>query len=138
MYFDSQKTYPVLPKSGVTHLRIYNGYDCKLTVTANLDNNSPKFEIEALSAYENKNLKVNRQKTVYYSITTTNCSDFTPIENKIFRLREQEAISYYVHNGSIEFEDNSDKSSNGFPTIRFKNNIHTYMQYFMVLIYCNM
>ncbi|XP_077302122.1 peptide transporter family 1 [Arctopsyche grandis] len=120
-----EKTYPVLPTSGITHLRMYNGYDCKMTVTANLDNENQKFEIEALSAYENKNIQVNGQKTVSYSITGTNCSDFTPIENNNFRLKEQEAISYFVYNGSIEFEDNSDKSSNGFPIIRVLKNFDT-------------
>lgn len=113
----------MLPGAGESHLRLYNGYDCDLKVTAIQDDDEYKFTLAALSAYENKTIYVDRQRTLHYSILSDDnegCPDLKPIKNKPFILQEKKANSHFVSDCEVEiFIDDSDKSSKGYPVVRY-------------------
>ncbi|XP_077302119.1 peptide transporter family 1-like [Arctopsyche grandis] len=122
-----EKTYPVLPGAGGSHLRMYNGYDCDLKVTSTVIDDEYTFMLKALSAYENKTIPVNQELILDYTITPSdsqNCPNFVPIPSTQFKLEERTAISHYISDlgDPVVFIDESDKSSKGYPVVRLLKN----------------
>lgn len=117
-------TYAVMPQAGESQLRIFNGMPCEYNVQTEVPNHDT-FILKSMEMFEEKYIAVNGNKSFTYTFTsnTPGCADFTDR----FELEEYKQISYLVNNRDGEpklfrYEDNTDKSSKGFPMFRVLGN----------------
>ncbi|CAH0729496.1 unnamed protein product, partial [Brenthis ino] len=111
----SQKTtYPELPQSGFSQLRIFNGNPCSISI--HNDQQNIIYTIPSLSHYTNKHIRVKEIEELQFSIGG-NCIEPT---NEVFTLKENKAMSFYINGINVfRFEENVDKSKSGLPVVRF-------------------
>lgn len=117
-------TYAVLPKAGESQLRIFNGMPCNYTVQTDVPNHA-NFVLNSMEMFEEKYIAVNGNKSYTYTFSsgTPGCTGFSDT----FLLEEYKQISYLVNNRAgkpdlFRYEDNTDKSSKGYPMFRVLGN----------------
>ncbi|XP_026727881.1 peptide transporter family 1-like isoform X2 [Trichoplusia ni] len=115
---------------GFAQLRVYNGFNCKFTLsTANLNaldvNATVNVEIGPLSAYEKLDIIADRVvETPYYlqGESNTQCADIA--YSGYFNLKEKTANSFFISKKGINnFTDNNDKAIGGV-NVRFLTNVN--------------
>lgn len=120
-----EKTYPVLPSTGLSQLRMYNTRpDCLYLVETNIpfeDETSAsgllRFELPGDGLFQ-KELNVHGNYT--YKMTADKCPTY---EGQI-ELIDAVAYSYFISgNGLTAFEDDPAKSSSGIPVLRVLANL---------------
>lgn len=118
-------TYAVLPKAGESQLRIFNGMPCDYSIQTDIPNHA-NFVLKSMALFEEKYIAVNGNKTFKYSLTSSDprCASLT---DETFHLEEYKQISYFVNNRAgqlnlLRYEDNTDKSSKGYPLFRVLGN----------------
>ncbi|XP_012267222.2 peptide transporter family 1 isoform X1 [Athalia rosae] len=117
-----EKTYPVLPSSGLTQLRIFNTLDCQIPMTVGNDS----FVLENLGIWENKYIEASGDVTINYSANFAQCSA-AGITNSLpgdtsgtLTGQEAQAVSWVVTKEGItrKYIDNVGKTTSGNPAIR--------------------
>ncbi|XP_046663952.1 peptide transporter family 1-like [Homalodisca vitripennis] len=92
-----QDAYAVLPAAGESQLRIYNSYDCPLTIDAT-DSSSHKYSwtVGSMDLLEDKSIPVTGNTTLSYSasFTGTGCPALSPVSDGSLTLFEAEAVSF--------------------------------------------
>lgn len=114
-----QKTYPVIPGSGETQLRVFNGNKCDYTVRVNI-NNETQFVLKSMEYFEEKYISVEKNGSIPFDATPTGtCAEI----KGDFSLIPGEAIgNLFRGSDSFEFIDNPSKSRNGYPLFRVLSN----------------
>lgn len=120
-------TYAVLPKAGESQLRIFNGMNCDYSVQTNIPNFA-KFDLKAKEMFEERYLSVNGNQAYQYTFDSTSTApECTQIKGN-FELVGSEQTSYFIHAREgkpaslLRYEDNTDKSSKGYPLFRVLGN----------------
>ncbi|XP_034831355.1 peptide transporter family 1-like [Maniola hyperantus] len=104
-------TYPELPQTGFSQLRVYNGNPCSITIRDDMI-----YTIPSLSYYSNKHIKVKGSENVLMSLGGS-CVE---ARDEVFLLEDNKAISFFVNgNDTVRFGENVDKSKSGLPVVRF-------------------
>ncbi|XP_059045686.1 peptide transporter family 1 [Achroia grisella] len=121
-------TYGTPVSAGLAQLRVYNGFNCNVTLIINgTDKNTTAYTstIESLSAYEKLDIKAAGLVELPYSIQGTENSECAHIiHNGIFHLREETANSFFINNAGVyNFTDKNDKAIDGV-SVRFLSNIN--------------
>lgn len=117
-------TYAVLPQAGESQLRIFNGMDCEYRITTDIPNHA-NFVLNSMQLFEEKYIAVYGEKSFTYTFDPAGpgCPGFSGE----FLLEEHKQISYFVNNRErtpklLRYEDNTDKSSKGYPLFRVLGN----------------
>lgn len=106
-----QTTYPQLPQSGYSQLRVFNGNPCPIFI--NGENIS--YIIPSLSLYLNKYIPMKDAQSISLEIEGT-CIEK---RKESFILEENAAISFFVtKTGMKKYFDDVNKSKAGFPMTR--------------------
>ncbi|KAH8415429.1 hypothetical protein KR222_011805, partial [Zaprionus bogoriensis] len=120
-----EKTYPVLPSSQTSQLRVFNTESCAYTFNTNLEMSS--FTVEPHSVYTDKYVHVDGNKNLEYTIAASDpsCPQYT---GGSFLLTEKEAWSLFLnsHNSTNNFyweRDFVDKPSDSYPLVRTVANL---------------
>lgn len=128
--WELEKSYPILPTSIESQLRIFNTMPCDFNVQTNIPNNE-QFLVKSLTAFEEKHIYVNNSDNYFHynfiPIETNNNNSECKTFNGYFNLTSATAISYFLHSandddGMIEFIDDPNKSRTGDPVIRILAN----------------
>lgn len=125
-----QKTYAVVPKDGEAQLRIFNGRPCDYTFSSNITGHET-FAIDSLEHFTEQYVNVNDDQTFAFTVLSASsvCSQdigYTRVfelgggSSKSFFLNAPVSTSQVVAN---EFEENPEKSRNGWPLMRVLSNI---------------
>jgi len=130
-----EKTYPVLPVSGECQLRIYNGYMCDFTISGPETDGYLLFDntvIKQLATFEDKYVPIkSSEKPFQYTIqsNSANCPGYLSTDSLL--LESGASISYFIREDDVggvkqlrlvRFEDDSDKTSKGYPAVRVLRN----------------
>uniref|UniRef100_A0A1B6MAZ4 Oligopeptide transporter 1 n=2 Tax=Graphocephala atropunctata TaxID=36148 RepID=A0A1B6MAZ4_9HEMI len=139
-----QGAYAVLPQAGESQLRIYNSYNCPLTIDAT-DDSGHKYSwtVGSMDLLEDKSLPVKDNTTLTYSATFvgTGCPELSPVSDGSLTLFEAEAVSFITYEqttGSTamlniarvdkNFDDLS-KSDNAQPKVRIVYRVNSNSTY---------
>ncbi|GAB0094456.1 peptide transporter family 1 [Sergentomyia squamirostris] len=112
------KTYPVIAEAGEGQLRIFNGMPCDYSVSASIPDNT-NFILRSMQSFTEQHLEVENSRSITYTITSTDpiCSETT--FTGTFNLQSAKATSYFMsRNGMLEYPDDPEKASNGYPIVR--------------------
>lgn len=112
--------YPIVPRSGQTQIRIFNGLNCQYDFHTNLPDDK-SFRVAPMEVFERKIIQLDAT-TKIFSVNATangNCGDF----QGVFELESARAMSYFLTKKSgktelISYEESPDKPKKGFPVIR--------------------
>ncbi|XP_053624000.1 peptide transporter family 1-like isoform X2 [Plodia interpunctella] len=119
-------TYGTPVAAGLAQLRVYNGFNCNVTLSTGSNNTHV---IGPLSAYEQLDIKADQVTQLPYSMqgeADTNCASVT--YSGIFSLKEKTANSFFINsNGVFNFTDKNDKAIDGV-SVRFLSNIKKLVQ----------
>lgn len=123
--WELEKSYPILPTSVESQLRIFNTLPCDFNVQTNIPNYE-HFSIKSLTAFEEKHIYVtdSTNNSFYYNFVpidsnSSECKSF----NGSFNLASATAVSYFLHSdGMTEYIDDPNKSRTGDPVIRILTN----------------
>lgn len=125
-----QKTYPVLPTEHEGQLRIFNGMQCEYKIISNIPGHDI-FNLKPLQLFEEKHLNLSDDhfgyKLDFESTDPDNCPKFLAANVEIQRKK---AISYFMKTKKnypqvlelMQYEDNPDKGSKGYPIVRVLSN----------------
>uniref|UniRef100_A0A182IYZ6 Oligopeptide transporter 1 n=1 Tax=Anopheles atroparvus TaxID=41427 RepID=A0A182IYZ6_ANOAO len=125
-----ESTYAVLPKAGEGQLRIFNGMNCDYRVQTNIPEHAD-FTLKRMSMFEEKYLSVNNKPGFSYTFTSSDPGQDCGIQLKgTFELEEEKQISFFVRKqanviGMLRYEDDTEKSSKGYPLYRVLGNTAT-------------
>ncbi|XP_023934252.2 peptide transporter family 1-like [Bicyclus anynana] len=104
-------TYPELPQTGYSQLRVYNGNPCSISIQDNM-----VYTIPSLSYYSNKQIRVTETDKVLMRLGGSCIGR----KDEVFPLENNKAISFFVNgNDTVRFGENVDKSKSGLPVVRF-------------------
>ncbi|KAI8430769.1 hypothetical protein MSG28_000931 [Choristoneura fumiferana] len=105
-------TYGTPVSAGLAQLRVYNGYNCNLTLNYLENNVTNEASIGPLGAYERLDLVAQYSIDLPYSLQGQANSECANISySGIFHLKEKTANSFQVTNeGVYNFTDNNDKA----------------------------
>ncbi|CAK1550637.1 unnamed protein product [Leptosia nina] len=107
-------TYPELPQTGFSQLRIFNGNPCSISIQN--DQHNIIYTVPSLSHYTNKHIPVKGMENMTISFGG-NC--IKPRDEMLW-LEENSAVSFYISGNQIKrFMENVDKSKSGLPVVRF-------------------
>ncbi|XP_013134517.1 PREDICTED: peptide transporter family 1-like [Papilio polytes] len=107
-------TYPELPQTGCSQLRIFNGNNCNVTIFNKGKNIS--HTIPPLSYFTNTKVNISNKENVAFDFV----SDCFKRKHQDLFLEENKANSFFLTtNHSYYYEDNVEKSKSGFPMVRF-------------------
>ncbi|XP_045536290.1 peptide transporter family 1-like [Papilio machaon] len=107
-------TYPELPQTGFSQLRIFNGNNCNVTIFNEAKNIS--YTIQPFSQFTNTKVTVLNKESVTFNFV----SDCFKIKHEELLLEENNANSFFLTKNNIYiYEDNIEKSKSGFPMVRF-------------------
>lgn len=125
-----EKTYPILPVSGESQLRIFNTLPCDFNVVTNNPQEQPSFIIQSMGNFENKYVKLS-QETQSFTYTFTPISGCAQFSSQI-NLESNKAISFLLHgdNEITRYVDDPNKSSTGDPLIRILLNTGNLQNFF--------
>lgn len=123
-------TYGTPVSAGLAQLRVYNGFNCNVTLNLNDTGvNSTEYIIAPLSAYENLDIKTEQFVELPYSMhgqVNSECANIT--FSGVFHLKEETANSFFIkHEGVHAFTDKNDKAIDGVG-VRFLSNINGVVQ----------
>lgn len=127
-----QKTYPVLPTANEGQLRIFNGLPCDYQIISEMPEHKV-FNLKPMEMFEEKHLNLSSDQWQYkidFVSTDNNCPLMFSTHVEIQRKK---AISYFMKTNSnnpsvldlVQYEDNPDKGSKGYPVIRVLSNTKT-------------
>lgn len=125
-----ESTYAVIPKEGESQLRIFNGMNCDYRVVTNIPEHED-FTLKRMSMFEEKYLSVSDKARYSYTLSSSDPGADCAIElNGFFELEEEKQLSYFVRKqtnvvGMLRYEDDTDKSSKGYPIYRVLGNTAT-------------
>ncbi|XP_037029452.1 peptide transporter family 1-like [Bradysia coprophila] len=112
--------YPILPRSGQTQIRIFNGLNCAYDFRTDLPDDK-SFRVASMSLFERKIIQLDGTRTTFTVNGTTagNCGDV----QGTFRLEDAQATSYFLtqklgKTQLISYVESPDKPKKGFPVIR--------------------
>ncbi|KAG5683602.1 hypothetical protein PVAND_012875 [Polypedilum vanderplanki] len=114
-----EKTYPLLPSSGESQLRMFNGGPCAYEVTTNLEGNAAKFELPPNSYFSDLKIKVPEEtRSFEYKLRTLNNPNCASSDG-VGLLNSGKANSIFLNGKNYvnQYVDDTDKS-NGLATIR--------------------
>lgn len=120
MIFSFQPSYGTPVTEGIAQLRVYNGFNCKFTLsTSNLNaidsNSSTNVQIGSLSAYEKLDIVAKPVVESPYFLqgeSNTQCADVA--YSGYFNLKENTANSFFISKkGMTNFTDNNEKAIGG-------------------------
>ncbi|KAJ0178481.1 hypothetical protein K1T71_006304 [Dendrolimus kikuchii] len=107
-------TYPQLPESGYSQIRIFNGNPCSISIENQIHNIT--YTIPAHSCFTKKDIKVIDN----YSLPLTLGGSCIEPRKHVFLLEEKKSVSFFFNGNLLErFLDNVDKSKSGLPVVRF-------------------
>lgn len=115
-----QSSYPVLPESGYSQLRIFNGMPCKYSLQIP---DQPQFEINSLGMFDDKYFRLNSQNDSFDVEFLTKDSNCPEILKEKMTLESGRSISYFMSEFKEKlklqrFEDNPEKSRYGTASVR--------------------
>lgn len=115
-----EKTYPILPGSGQSQLRIFNGLPCAYNIQTSIPGENANFALAALSDFQDKYIDVTQTSNFTYRMQPTTVNNDCPEFQGIFTLGSGLAKSYFMsrENEVYEFEDDPNKSRTGDPVVR--------------------
>lgn len=125
-----QKTYPVLPTENEGQLRIFNGLPCEYKIISDIPGHSV-FNLQPMQMFQEKHLNLTsdqlRFKIDFENSDTTNCP---VVSGSYVEIQRKKAISYFMKTNPInaslldlvQYEDNPDKGSKGYPIVRVLSN----------------
>ncbi|CAK1588211.1 unnamed protein product [Parnassius mnemosyne] len=117
-------TYGTPVSEGLAQLRVYNGFNCNLTLNLyNLSENANGINIGPLEAYEKLDIEAHQLIDLPYSLRGHESSACADVQHDGYlRLKEKTANSFFVTAGEIyNFTDNNDKAIDGV-NVRFLSN----------------
>uniref|UniRef100_A0A7G3AJE6 Putative h+/oligopeptide symporter n=1 Tax=Lutzomyia longipalpis TaxID=7200 RepID=A0A7G3AJE6_LUTLO len=118
------KTYPVIAQAGEAQLRVFNGMPCTYSVTTNIPNHL-NFDISSMESFTERHIEVENTQSFTYSMTSNNPA-CTETFSGTFVLTSATATSYFINRDEVVgFEDDPEKSYNGYPIIRVLANTET-------------
>lgn len=117
-----EKTYAVVPGVHESQLRVFNGLDCQFEFTTDIAAHS-KFTIKSLEEFEERHVKLDKNSSYKFEVTSKSTGCKPSISGWNFNLRPESSVSYYIYGTKdapqfYEFTDKVDKSSNGDPIVR--------------------
>ncbi|KAM3968972.1 peptide transporter family 1 isoform 2-T2 [Aphomia sociella] len=119
-------TYGTPVAAGLAQLRVYNGFNCNVTInTTNTNGISNVYVIDALSVYEKLDIKAEKFLELPYSLQgqmNSECANIS--QTGVFYLKEETANSFFVNQeGIYNFTDKNDKAIDSV-RVRFLSNIN--------------
>ncbi|KAG5684406.1 hypothetical protein PVAND_013641 [Polypedilum vanderplanki] len=119
-----EPTYPVLPSSGESQFRIFNGRPCTYQVSTSLGGNAAKFELPPNSYFSDLHVNVPEETLSFTYALTTNTAGCTDVEGT-GQLKNGEANSFFLTgaNAVTSYTDDIDKSRKGLSSVRILANI---------------
>lgn len=121
-----EKTYPVIPQSGVAQIRIFNGVNCDYSLNLNLPERVTNERLEPTSYFVEQYVNLDKDEADFnYSMTST-----TPrcvALSGSFNLKSATATSFFITGDAAsprieEYNDDPEKSTQGTPMIRLLTN----------------
>ncbi|XP_053661069.1 peptide transporter family 1-like [Anopheles marshallii] len=127
-----ESTYAIIPKEGEAQLRIFNGMNCDYRVQSNIPEHAD-FTLKSMSMFEEKYLSVKGKATYTYTLSSINPGLNCAIESeqqRTFEVEEEKQMSYFIRKqdsgvGLLRYEDDTEKSSKGYPMYRVLGNTAT-------------
>ncbi|XP_049546778.1 peptide transporter family 1-like isoform X1 [Anopheles darlingi] len=125
-----EDTYAVLPKAGEAQLRIFNGLNCDYRIQTDIPEHAD-FTLQRMSMFEEKYISVQGVAQFTYTLTSTSPgADCAGTVRGEFRLAEEKQMSYFIRKqaggvGMLPYEDDTEKSSKGYPIYRVLGNTAT-------------
>ena len=127
-----QRSYAVIPKDGQAQFRVFNGRNCDYTFTSNITD-IPTFTVKSMEHFEEQYVKVNEKQPFMFTVQSASaeCSQDVTYD-RTFVLEEKLATSFFLNSLSgistnqvraVDFEENPEKSRNGWPIIRVLSNV---------------
>lgn len=115
-----EKTYPVLPGSGQSQLRIFNGLPCAYNIRTSIPNENANFVLAAMSEFQDKYIDVSTVSNFTYTMTPTTTLAECPDFQGNFTLGSGLAKSYFMSraNDVYEYDEDPNKSRTGDPVLR--------------------
>ncbi|RVE47292.1 hypothetical protein evm_008089 [Chilo suppressalis] len=120
-------TYPQLPRSGFSQMRIFNGNNCSISIHGSSLNITTV--IPPLMKYSNKDIRITKSENIVFDISGS-CIDRR--KESLF-LEENKAMSFFFDGEEINnFTDNVDKSRSGLPVVRFLKTRRTWTNFTLI------
>lgn len=127
-----QKTYPILPTEHEGQLRIFNGMSCEYKIFSDIPGRDV-FHLKPMQMFEEKHLNLTSNTFTYkldfQSADPDNCPMFLAATVEI---QQKKAMSYFMKESKfndthtaldlVQYEDNPDKGSKGYPVVRVLSN----------------
>ncbi|XP_048005679.1 peptide transporter family 1 isoform X1 [Leguminivora glycinivorella] len=119
-------TYGTPIAAGLAQLRVYNGFNCNLTLSVLHENNLGEFHVPPLSVYEKLNIKTDNFIDLPYSLQGNPNTECAGVHyNGTFSLEQKTAKSFFVSSeGVYNFTDDNEKVIGGVG-VRFLSNIRS-------------
>lgn len=123
-----EKTYAVIPGPSESQLRVFNGLDCQFEFNTSVSAPANKFMINSLEEFEDRHVKLDRNESYKFEVTSKSANCKPSISGWNFNLRPESAVSYYIYGTKEspklhEFTDKAEKSSNSDPIVRLVYNL---------------
>ncbi|XP_058128607.1 peptide transporter family 1-like [Anopheles ziemanni] len=125
-----ESTYAVIPEAGEGQLRIFNGMNCDYRVQTTIPEHTD-FILKRMSMFEEKYLSVNGKASYTFTLSSSDPGPDCSLQLEgIFELEEEKQLSYFINKrgnviGTLRYEDDTDKSSKGYPIYRVLGNTAT-------------
>lgn len=111
-----EKTYPILPSTGLAQLRIFNPRNCTLPIS--LDDRS--FNLAPYEMWEDIEISVNQTKSFNFNADFKTCNGNPQNSTGKLDVFEKQATSYVIqeNNNFYKYTDANNKTKNGNPALR--------------------
>lgn len=111
-----EKTYPILPSTGMAQLRIFNPRNCTLPMS--LDDRS--FSLAPYGMWEDIEISVNQTKSFNFNADFKSCNGNTKNSTGTLKVLEEQATSYVIQetNNFYQYTDANNKTKTGNPALR--------------------
>ncbi|XP_057341668.1 peptide transporter family 1-like isoform X1 [Microplitis mediator] len=111
-----EKTYPVLPSSGLAQLRLFNPNNCDIGIKLN---NNQSFDISPFAMWQDTNINTIGDKSIEYEANFSKCG-FEKLNRGLLNLTEKKAMSYALipDSSPYEYQDHVNKTEIGNPAVR--------------------
>ncbi|XP_014296169.2 peptide transporter family 1 [Microplitis demolitor] len=111
-----EKTYPVLPSSGLAQLRLFNPNNCDIGIKLN---NNQTFDISPFAMWQDTNINTIGDNSIEFETNFSKCG-FEKLNRGLLNLTEKKAISYALipDSSPYEYEDHVNKTEIGNPAVR--------------------
>ncbi|KFB35383.1 AGAP010383-PA-like protein [Anopheles sinensis] len=125
-----ESTYAVIPEAGEGQLRIFNGMNCDYRVQTTIPEHT-SFLLKRMSMFEEKYLSVNGKVSYTFTLSSSDPGPDCSLQLEgTFELEEEKQLSYFINKrnnvlDALRYEDDTDKSSKGYPIYRVLGNTAT-------------